>query len=146
MEEVHNSIAISISILQRFGQIFIGKRVESYNIGSGQYVFLIALFKRDGISQEALSKYIKIDKATTARAIKLLEAEGFVKREIDIDDKRAYKVFLTQKAYNLKIDMEEVVGKWLELITSNLTEEEKETAQKLLLKMAANAHACTPET
>jgi DNA-binding MarR family transcriptional regulator len=144
LEENHNSIAKSISILHRYGQIFVSKSVEAHNIGSGQYVFLLSLFKEEGISQEKVSDYLKIDKATTARAMKKLESEGFIIREQDGMDKRAYKLFLTKKACDLKNEMEEIIGNWVDTVTKDFTENEKEIARIFLKRMAENAYASIP--
>ena len=77
-----------ISQLYRRGGAFISKGMEKYNIGQGQFMFLMELYTQDGKNQEDLSKILKIDKGTTARAIKRLEEEGYVRREKDDHDKR----------------------------------------------------------
>jgi DNA-binding MarR family transcriptional regulator len=128
-----------ISILYRYGQSHISKQLEFYNIGSGQYIFLIALYKKDGISQEEISDHLKIDKATTAKSIERLEKEGYVKRDIDSKDKRAYKVFLTQKAFDVRPIICSVLKKWSAVLSEGLTEDEKSIALNLLGRMAKNA-------
>lgn len=139
MNNQDNSIARWVSILYRYGQSFISKYAEPYNLGSGQYIFLIALYKKDGVSQEEMSKYLKLDKSTATKAIKQLEKEGYVRREIDEHDKRAYKIFLTQEAMNIKSELNEVINKWENMLSSGLSQSEKEIFMKLLKKMAENA-------
>lgn len=128
-----------ISILYRYGQSHISKQLEFYNIGSGQYIFLLALYKKDGISQEEISDYLKIDKATTAKAIKRLEKEGYIKRDIDSKDKRAYRVFLTQKALDINPIIRDILKKWSAVLSEGLTEDEKSIMLDLLSRMAENA-------
>lgn len=128
-----------VSILYRYGQSHISKQVDSYNIGSGQYVFLLALYKKDGISQEEISDHLKIDKATTAKAIKKLEKEGYIKRNIDSKDKRAYKVFLTKKALNIKPEIHSILRNWADVISGGFSEDEKKLVSELLRRMANNA-------
>lgn len=139
MDKNEHSIARWISILYRYGQGYMGKNIESYNIGSGQYIFLIALYKKEGISQEQISEHLKVDKATTARAIKRLEKEGYIRRAIDENDKRAYKIYLTQKALNIKSELYGVIRKWENMLSSGLSESEKEIFLKMLKTMAENA-------
>lgn len=139
MDKNEHSIARWISILYRYGQGYIGKNIESYNIGSGQYIFLIALYKKEGISQEQISEYLKVDKATTAKAIKRLEKEGYIRRAIDENDKRAYKIYLTQKALNIKSELYDVIREWENMLSSGLSENEKEIFLKMLKNMAENA-------
>lgn len=134
-----SSIGRWISILYRYRLNFLGKRLEPYNIGSGQHFFLRILFEKDGINQEELSDFLKIGKATTAKAIKKLEKEGYVVRKVDAMDKRAYQVFLTNKALTVKPIIDKVVKDWEELVTEGLLLPEKVLVEELLGKMAQNA-------
>ena len=77
-------------------QILIAAELASYRIGSGQYIFLMAIAGRQGITQKELSEDLLIDKTTTAKAIAKLEAEGYVRREADPEDNRFQLLFLTE--------------------------------------------------
>lgn len=134
-----SSVGRWISILYRHRMNYLGKRLEPYNIGSGQHFFLMVLSKNNGINQEELSKFLKIDKATTAKAIKKLEEEGYVTRRIDDIDKRAYRVFLTDKGRNVVPIIDETVKDWEEFVTGGISEEERILVEALLGKMAQNA-------
>jgi DNA-binding MarR family transcriptional regulator len=52
----------------------------------------MVLYIKDGISQEILAKTLKVSKATSTRSIKSLEKEGYVYRQRDKNDLRAYRV------------------------------------------------------
>ena len=132
-------VAKWISILYRNGQGYISRNLEHLNIGCGQYIYLVALYKKAGISQEELSDYLRIDKATTAKAIKKLEDEGYVRRDIDESDKRAYKVYVTQKALDVKPKIREAIRNWEEILSSGLSNEEIAIASTIFKKMAENA-------
>jgi len=67
-----------IAAVYRHQQILINHHLKSYGIGSGQYVFLVKIHENPGISQKELSKLVKIDKATTAKALKKLEQKGYI--------------------------------------------------------------------
>ena len=86
-----------VSQMYRKGNAYIGKQLSDIGVGSGQFMFLLELYRKDGRSQEELSEILSIDKGTTARAIKKLEGDGFLYRERDENDKRAYKIYLTDK-------------------------------------------------
>lgn len=135
-----SSIVRHISVLYRYGQSYIAKRLELFNIGSGQYVFLMALYRKGGISQEELSNYLKIDKGTTAKAIKKLEEEGYLVRDIDLRDKRAYKVFLTPKALEVIPTIKAVSQDWKKVIMSDFSEEESLWVEKIFQRMSENAY------
>ena len=140
MKNNEGSIVKYVSILYRYGQSYFNKKLGFLNIGSGQYVSLITLYRKDGISQEELSNYLKIDKGTTAKAIKKLEDEGYLIRNIDLRDKRAYRVFLTPKALEVIPIIQGAAKDWENILTSGLSEEESLWVERILKKMAHNAY------
>jgi len=134
------SIGRWISILYRYGQSNVSKKLESLNVGSGQHVILLALFRKGGISQEELSDHLKIDKGSVAKSIKKLENEGYIQRSIDSDDKRAYKVSLTQKGIDIIPLVQEAIKSWEDIIISDLSDSEKLIIEQLLYTMAKKAY------
>ena len=130
-----------VSLLYRYGQMYIGDRLKDSDIGKGQYIFLNALYKQDGLSQEALSHELKIDKGTTAKALKKLEEQGYVLRKIRDEDKRSYRIFLTDKALRIKEEVRQVLMDWRHILSDGLTEQEQHAALELLERMGRNAAA-----
>ncbi|MGL5506720.1 MAG: MarR family winged helix-turn-helix transcriptional regulator [Paraclostridium sp.] len=105
-------------------------------MGSGQFMFLVNLYKNDGISQEELAEILNIDKGTTARAIKKLEEEGFIRREKDEKDKRAYKLYITDKAEDVKEDIFSILREWEDVLLCDLNREEVIVIKQLLKKIS----------
>ncbi|MDK2799801.1 MAG: hypothetical protein PWP27_1097 [Clostridiales bacterium] len=139
MRDKNKSIGRWISILYRYGQCYFEKELRPYKIGSGQFIFLLALLEQDGISQESLSNHLNIDKGTTARAIKKLEAAGYIVRRTDPDDKRANRVYVTEKALEIRAILGNITKKWTDLLSVDFTAEEKEIIIDLLKRMSQNA-------
>ena len=97
-EATDRSIGKYIGHFYRSGSSFLSKEYKNYDIGSGQYLFLLSLYIEDGVSHEILTERMAVDKATTTRAIMKLEESGYVRRETNACDKRKYHIFLTPKA------------------------------------------------
>ena len=133
-----DAIAKYVSTLYRQGNAFLSKKFSKFGLGAGQYLFLIHLYKNDGINQEKLSEMINIDKGTTAKAITKLEQLELVTRVKDDKDKRTNRIFLTSKAIEIKDEFYEILHSWENTITANLTEEEVELGLKILNKMSNN--------
>ena len=132
------SVGKYISIIHRTGSSFLSKEFSKFNIGAGQYMYLIHLYKNDGLSQEELTEILNIDKGTTAKSIKKLETEGFVMRVKDKNDKRINRVYLTPKALEIKDEFLSSINAWENTLTSNLSYAEKEQALTLLKKITYN--------
>ncbi|MNI14135.1 HTH-type transcriptional regulator MgrA [compost metagenome] len=146
MQDQRNTIPRWVSLLYRYGQMYISEQLEGHDLGKGQFMFLNALYKEDGLSQEELSNYLKIDKGTTAKALKKLEAQGYVSRKVRDADKRSYQIYLTQKSLDIKNEVRKVLVDWRLILSHGFTEEEEEQALLLLEKMGNNAARFIEET
>ncbi|MFZ5969702.1 MAG: MarR family winged helix-turn-helix transcriptional regulator [Bacillota bacterium] len=135
MHHNHKSIGKYISILYRQAQSYMASQMKAYNVGSGQYIFLLTLYERDGISQEELSNKLMIDKGTTARAIDKLEKGGYVIRETNPEDRRAYNIFITDKAREIQPVLYNILRSWTDILAADLSEEERETLYVIMRKM-----------
>jgi DNA-binding MarR family transcriptional regulator len=135
------SVGRLISCIHRYGKITISNKLESYHLGSGQFHFLMALYQKDGIHQEHLAEILRIDKGTCARAIKRLEEEGYIRRVIDSKDKRAYQIFLTEKAQQMRPVIRRILREWTRTLLTGFSEEEKTLVFTFLEQIAENATA-----
>jgi len=133
------SVISKISCLFRTMNSMMKKELQRFDIGRGQFQFLMYLLKNgDGISQEELNEHLNFDKATTARAIKKLIKNGYLTKKIDDNDHRINRIFLTNKAYQIYNEMVKMNDYWERIITDNLSTEEKEIVQHILDKMLTN--------
>lgn len=128
-----------ISMLYRYSQCFFNIELKPYNLGSGQYMFLLALLENEGINQDQLGKIVRLDKATTTRAVAKLIKQEYVIRKICPNDRRSYLLFPIQKAYNIKDTLCQILNKWNDIILADFTEEEQILFSKLLKKTMHNA-------
>jgi DNA-binding MarR family transcriptional regulator len=135
----YESLGKWISVIYRQGKIHISNELKPYNIGYGQFPFLNVLFEKDGIRQEDISRMLSIDKATTGRAIKKLEVEGYVKRVRDTEDRRAYKIFLTPRGRKMEPVLHKILLQWTNFLDADFSDEEKEKIRQLLGRMYQNA-------
>jgi len=125
-----------IGEIHRASGIYFSKKFSKYGIGAGQYLFLLNLYTHDGITQEQLTDEIKLDKATTARAIKRLEDEGYITRMKKENDRRAYNLKLTEKAELIREDVYLIMEEWEAEVRNSLTNEESHQLMNLLNKLA----------
>lgn len=124
-----------ISYLHRLGASVLSKEYDQYEIGFGQYQFLLRLYLKDGVSHEELTEQVCVDKATTTRAIKKLEEKGYVKLMANEKDKRKYHIYLTEKALEQKEEILEISKKWERQLTDGLKQEELDQLFYLLRKI-----------
>lgn len=138
MKNNNDSIGKWISIIHRHLHVYMFRELQPYNIGKGQFIFLMTLIKKDGISQEELSHILDFDKGTTARALKKLEKEEYIERKQDPQDKRAYKVYVTEKGKSIIPVLNKLRKNLTNILASDLSKKEKEMTLGLLERMAEN--------
>jgi DNA-binding MarR family transcriptional regulator len=124
--------------IYRNTHIYLDKVLKKYELGSGTYPYLFTLEKNEGISQNKISREIGLDKAMSARTITRLIEQGYVYKEEDERDSRAYRLYLTEKAREIIPEIHKEIAILIDLITENLTEEEKNITIRALSKVFEN--------
>ncbi|MGO4549143.1 MarR family winged helix-turn-helix transcriptional regulator [Paenibacillus sp. 2TAB23] len=121
-----------ISAIYRHMQVLISAELAPYRIGSGQYIFLMAIASHQPITQKALSEKLLIDKTTTAKAIAKLEAEGYVRREADTTDKRYQQLYLTESGQDVVPKVQEALDRVKTRTRMGIADEEYDRLINLL--------------
>ncbi|MEF2111278.1 MULTISPECIES: MarR family winged helix-turn-helix transcriptional regulator [Clostridium] len=133
-EDIMHLLKLNNQIL-RSTQVHLDKMLKEYDLSSGSYPYLLMLRGNEGISQNKISEEVGCDKAMSARTITKLIDLGYIVRNKDEDDSRAYKLYLTQKAKVIIPKVLYKIHKLVELITKDLNEEEKRTTINSLSKV-----------
>jgi DNA-binding MarR family transcriptional regulator len=134
----HESIGKWISTIYRRSQIFINKNLDRYDLTSSQYLTLLIIQQNEGINQETISHELFLDKATIARSVIKCVKQGYIKRDVDPNDKRAYILFLTQKGQKVIPSIRKVLDQTSDIFLVGFSKQEKQQALELLKKMYQN--------
>lgn len=121
-----------IAAIYRQQQILINHYLKPYGIGSGQYIFLMYISKTEGISQKELSTLMMIDKTTTTKAIKKLEDIGYIYRIKDLEDKRYFKLYITEKGKTFMPVLRDILNHVTNMVGESMHDDEYEEAIKAL--------------
>ncbi len=127
-------IGAKIAYIFTHNHLYIENALGSYNLRGPMFAFLLVLSRRGGCSQESLAKYLNLSKATATRSITALEKEGYIFREKDTDDRRIYRVFISDKGRELLPVINDALYEWNRILLSQFSDEEEETFRKLLDK------------
>ncbi|SKC87030.1 MarR family winged helix-turn-helix transcriptional regulator [Maledivibacter halophilus] len=139
MENIYEELGKWISLIYRQFQIYINNELKDLNITSSEYIFLIKLYENKELNQEKLSSMYYIDKALTARSLKKLERKGYIKRYKDEDDKRAYRICVTNKALSIKSRIDGALNSWDKIISVNISNDEIKEVSRVLKDMSLRA-------
>ena len=128
-----------LTAISRCGSEYREQYLSSIGLPGRYARYLTEVCERPGISQEALSRRLLLDKSNVARQSAALEEAQLITRCPSPEDKRALQIFPTDKTLALLPQIQEAWDSWEDLLTEELTEEEKELMAQLLLKMKVKA-------
>lgn len=127
-----------INELARDIRKFLSCHLDRYSLGDGQFGILYELLHNEGISQDELRRRRNVDKATIAKAVKRLIDHGYLYKERDTLDKRAFCLYTTPKGRELKPEIERIIGLEQELLLRGSTPEEMEVFRRVMRRMTRN--------
>lgn len=107
--------------------------LEEINLTYTQYITLMVLWEKDGISVKELGEKLMLDSGTLTPLLKSMEKKGFVNRRRSEEDERVVFACLTEDGKALREKALDIPGKVAGCV--NLTPEEAGTLYKLLYKI-----------
>ena len=128
-----------INIVSRCAAIWRADKLEGTELGDQHYSYILVVCRRPGISQDAISRRLFINKSNVTRSLAYLEEHGFVTRERDPEDRRQTLVYPTEKALEILPKVREIIRGWNSYITEGFTEEEMEMYMAMTERIAARA-------
>ena len=117
------------------------RRVRELGLTRSQWWVLTHLFRKDGITQSELAEILELEKPSLGRLLDRLEAKGWVRRQVDVKDRRAKRVFLTRAAEIPMGIMREIAAGVREDALSGLSTADRDRFVDVLLAIKSNLMA-----
>lgn len=124
--------------IYRCTQAHIDKKLEKFNLTTGTYPYLFVLNKNEGISQNEISRELNVDKAMSARTVKKLIELGYIRKEENEEDIRAYKLYITDKAKSIIPEIIEILDDFTNILVQGNDRETIETSLNFLESVLEN--------
>lgn len=103
----HSNFMLDLSVLYRNTQKYYDHVLRSYDIGSGQVIFLMLINENEGITMQDVTRLSEVDKGTTTKSVNRLITQGYVQTRQDEKDKRVKRLYTTEKAAGIMNDIYE---------------------------------------
>lgn len=133
-----NNIGYDICYTARKIYQYIGKQIINFDITPEQLIVLKELAKEEGISQKELSIRLDKDQNTVKAMIDKLEVKSFIKRKENKLDKRAFSLYLTEKAKKELPIIGNYENQVLDTIVKELNPNDAEIIKNTLKKIRSN--------
>ncbi len=139
----HEHLFRHLSILHRYTRIYIHNRVAETDIECCHPPYLMCILHNEGMSQDELAKEFRIDKGSVAKTLRQMEEAGFVTREEDENDRRRYRIYLTNQGRETIPRLKDLADDTEAILTKDMTQEEITALRQLLEKATANILSVT---
>ncbi|MEL7107634.1 MAG: MarR family transcriptional regulator [Pseudomonadota bacterium] len=113
--------------------------IKQLGLAPAQFMALLELWERDGLTQADLMERLDVEQATLANTLARMERDGLIERTPHPDDRRARLIWLTPSARRLEAEAKSRAAGINEAALSTLTSAEKEafltSASKIVLAL-----------
>lgn len=129
---------IAISIIYRKTSLWRTEQAASFGLSSAHVPIVMMTCSKPGVSQNEIVKLLALEKSVVAKSIGKLMDMGYLTREQDRADKRAFNLYPTEKALAIYPALVKHGKDCITLITKDMTEDEKAMLSVLLEKLVQN--------
>lgn len=105
---------------------------------TGQEHILFLLYKEDGLTATQLTARFNVGLASTVKSIQRMEQAGLVVRRPDPTDRRASRIYLTERGRSLYEPAHQIWQSLVERTVRGMTEIEQVLFRRLLQQAVAN--------
>jgi DNA-binding MarR family transcriptional regulator len=123
-------------------------QTAGHDVTPEQWGVLSRLWAQEGIHQSELAQRAEKDRHNMTRILNLLERNGFIERRPSPEDRRIFRVFLTQEGRDLQGKLAPIVIGHLESAFAGLTATDLQTMRRIHSHILENLEktGCRAET
>lgn len=137
-EDLTRNFGFLLNDVARLLRTTYDRRVKSLGLTRSQWWVVTHLFRAQGVTQSELAEALEIEKPTLGRLLDRLEAKGWIRREHDATDRRAWRVYLTDAVEPAMKTMRAVAGELRRDAMAGLSAEDRERFVDLLIAVKSN--------
>ena len=132
------SVALKLSIVARQLRVSFDQSAESCGLTRAQWTVIAVLARNPGATQRTVAEALEIAEITAGRLVDRLCEDGYLRREQNPSDRRAYCVHLTAAAEPLLAKLDELARVHEGRIFAGFETEALEKLDSLLERIARN--------
>lgn len=114
------------------------ERARQHGATRAQWKALLAISRHEGINQGGLAELLEVEPITLCRLIDRMEEAGLVERRRDPRDRRAWQLFLTDKAHPVLEELHATAAELMEQTLRGISETQTRMMTDLLNQIRYN--------
>ncbi len=117
------------------------RRVQSLGLTQAQWRAIAYLARSEGMNQACLAESLEVQPITLARLVDRMQSAGWVERRTDPDDRRAVRLYLTEKSQPILEEMQVRASNMLEEVLTGVPAAARKQLIEALCVMKQNLSA-----
>lgn len=105
MDNMNYYLNCYLLILNKAHQTFINPYLKEHNVSYNQYGLILHIYRDEGSIQGKIASACGTDKCGASRSLRILEDKKLIIKKIDENNRRSYKLFLTEKGRKVVEDI-----------------------------------------
>jgi DNA-binding MarR family transcriptional regulator len=131
-------IGFLLAMAKGGAETIVASELDELGIYPRQYGLMLVLASEGPLSQGELAEWVRTDRTTMVALVDGLEERGFVRRERNPADRRAYRLLLTDQGRRAITRGKALMRRAEKQLLGSLTERERRQLIELLGKVAAD--------
>ncbi|AMD17447.1 hypothetical protein TL18_05080 [Methanobrevibacter sp. YE315] len=107
---------------------YLNSKIQDMDLGH-EMRYIMAVYDNQGLSQDDLVRIFGQSKASIAKSVKKLEDQGYIKREINPNNRRKYMLKTTSKGEDLVPKIRKISKDWEKEV--GITQDDKEIIERI---------------
>lgn len=132
MSDYDGCIGLQLKLTKNIMEIEYTKYLKPYGISSEQSYLLKFVYDYPGLNQTKIAEGLNKDKTTITRMIDALVKKGKLQRKNSMQDRRAFKIFLTKEAESNMIKVSPLFEENQKELEKIINKKDYETTLKVL--------------
>ena len=114
------------------------RRARQVGVSLVQGRAMVYLARHEGINQAGLADLLEVQPISLARLLDRMAASGWVERRADPDDRRAHRLYLSDKARPLLESIQSLAANTRAEALAGLSDDEEAALMRLLMRVHGN--------
>ncbi|HOC76692.1 MAG TPA: MarR family transcriptional regulator [Deltaproteobacteria bacterium] len=110
-------------------------KLTGYGLTHGQFFMLVAIMEEEGLLPSELAEKTAQDRATTTGLLDRLEHDGWIERQMDRQDRRSLRIFLTPHAKKHRKPIMKLFEETNQHFLNRFTKQEWDQMQSFLCRL-----------
>lgn len=139
--EEQNILVQRMMKLSRQGWKYAKDRLTHPKMPNMMYNLCVVVYLKPGISQDGVSHDLQTDKSSIAKVVSRAIQAGYLYREVNPDDHREYRLYLTDQGTECIREVLDHLEEWQNEVLKVLNERDRKKFRSLFDKVSASAES-----